>query len=82
MNLAIVRLQYDVLYNAGLHCYSGQAGCSPLEKPFAIAFSGGIGENAAQIRSGHCQDPGQIGIEIDETRLTDDKWQLVNERPA
>jgi len=73
MTLAFVRLQYDVLYRAG---------CFPSGRPCAIAFSGDIEENADQIRSGNDQDPGQIGIEIDETGLTDDKWQLVNERPA
>ena len=60
----------------------GDACRKACQRYYGIAFSGGIGENAAQIRSGNCQDPGQIGIEIDETGLTDGKWQLVNERPA
>jgi acetate kinase len=32
-----------------------------------ITFSGGIGENSAEIRSAVCRDLGAFGVELDET---------------
>jgi acetate kinase len=39
-----------------------------IHEPHAIVFTGGIGENAADIRQGACEDLRHLGIEIDAGR--------------
>lgn len=51
----------------------------------AVVFTGGIGENAVEMRAAICADLGQIGIELDETinaQVTGDEADIAADTSA
>jgi acetate kinase len=55
-----------------MYCYRIRkyigAYCAVLGRVAALVFTGGIGENAADIRTGACRKLAYLGIEVDQTK--------------
>lgn len=48
----------------------------------ALVFSGGIGENASEIRSAICSNIGYVGIEMDEQKNKNHSFQISTQQSA